>query len=639
MNTETEPVGQKPIHSSMAIDKLQKFKSKLHATGIFSAIDLQFAGFVLRFSTDQDPDVFLAAALVSRATTAGHICLDLDSVSEILILEQPAIHETVCCPMVHKWRPKLAAHPAVGTPGDRSPLILDDQNRLYLYRYWEYEKKLSASIRSRASGVSTDFRPRKVKACLDRLFPTRDKDVDWQKVSAIITLLKRFSVITGGPGSGKTHTIAGILAFLLECSDGDNLKIHLTAPTGKAAARLGESIMQAKKHLNCSPAVKDEIPSEVSTIHRLLKPITGTPYFGYDSANQLPADVVVVDEASMVDLALMSKLLQAIAPNTRLLIVGDKDQLASVEAGSVLGDICHRQALHGFSVDFLKHVKKVTGMATENFAQMPETQTSLQDCICSLQKNYRFSSRSGIGAISRAINRGDIQKSMDLLKKPPQTTVEWVAINTPNDLSRQLAGVILAGYRKYLTIKDPVLAMKAFNKFKILCALKIGPFGATSVNKMAEQFLGHEKLIGDHPAGNHPWYRGRPIMITKNDYSLGLYNGDIGLTLTDPNGADGQLHVYFQDATGDIRRFPAHRLPEHETVYAMTVHKSQGSEFDHVILILPDKDYPLMTRELIYTGLTRARRKVSIWGTESVLRLAISRKIERSSGLREALWG
>ena len=181
-----------------------------------------------------------------------------------------------------------------------------------------------------------------------------------------------------------------------------------------------------------------------------------------------------------------------------------------------------------------------------------------------------------------------------------------------------------------------MLAMDAFNEFKILCALKIGPFGVTSVNNLAEQVLIRENLIGDHPVGSHPWYRGRPVMITRNDYSLGLYNGDIGITLPDPD--DDQLHVYFQDTSGGVRRFLPHRLPEHETVYAMTVHKSQGSEFDHVILILPDKDYPLLTRELIYTGLTRARQKVSIWGTELVLTTAISRKIERSSGLRDALW-
>ena len=590
------------------------------------------------FSADQDPDIFLAAALASRATAGGDICLDLDSMSATVLLEQAANHDPVFCPAVPEWRQKLIAHAAVGTPGDRCPLILDDRNRLYLYRYWNYENQLSSAIRSRAAGELADFNPRKIKAGLERLFPATDKGVDRQKVAALIALLKPFCVITGGPGSGKTFTIAGILAFILESTGRSNLNICLAAPTGKAAARLGQSILQAKEHLNCSRSVKDSIPEEVSTIHRLLQPISGTPYFRYDSHNLLAADIVVVDEASMVDLALMSKLLQAIEPDARLLIVGDKDQLASVEAGSVLGDICNRQVIHGFSDGFLEQIEAISGISTENFTRMPDTDSALQDCICLLQTNYRFSSHSGIGGLSRAINHGEIEKCLALLKKPSETAVEWVAINTPNDLNRQLAEVIIAGYRKYLTIRDPVLAMDAFSGFKILCALKIGPYGAKSVNHLAEQILGREKLIGDHPGGSHPWYRGRPVMITRNDYTLGLYNGDIGITLPDPGASDNQLHVYFQDTSGGARRFPPHRLPEHETVYAMTVHKSQGSEFDRVILILPDKDYPLMTRELIYTGLTRARQKVSVWGTEPVLTTAISRKIERSSGLCEALW-
>ena len=601
-------------------------------------MDLHFARFILRFCVDPDPDIFLAAALTSRASASGDICLNLDSVSETMLLEEQAGHGPVFCPPSVKWRQQLKAHTAVGKPGDRCPLILDDHNRLYLYRYWQYETKLSSAIHDRVTGELSDFSPGKVKACLDRLFPAGDGGVDYQKIAAVTALLKRFSVITGGPGSGKTHAIAGILALILECTGRDKLDISLAAPTGKAAARLGQSILHAKKHLDCSRSLKDGIPGEVFTIHRLLKPIPGTPYFRYNSENLLPADVVVVDEASMVDLALMSKLLQALAPDARLLIVGDRDQLASVEAGSVLGDICDRQAIHGFSKDFLEHIEALTGTSRQYFTQTSAKCPGLQDCIGVLQKSYRFSSQSGIGAISRAINLGDIEKSMALLKNPLETAVSWSEISPQNKLSSQLAAIIIDGYRKYLTIKDPMLAMDAFNEFKILCALKIGPFGVNSVNHLAEQVLIRENLIGDHPAGSHPWYRGRPVMITRNDYSLGLYNGDIGITLPDPDASDDQLHVYFQDAAGGVRRFLPHRLPEHETVYAMTVHKSQGSEFDHVILILPDMDYPLMTRELIYTGLTRARQTVSIWGTEPVLTTAISRKIERSSGLREALW-
>jgi exodeoxyribonuclease V alpha subunit len=602
-------------------------------------MDIHFARFILDFSKDQDPDIFLAAALVSRATANGDICLALDSVTETVLGEEQGSQDPIFCPPLKNWRRQLEAHPTVGKPGERRPLIIDDHNRLYLYRYWEYESRLSLAIRDRASGQLADFNPKDVNATLSRLFPATGQGLDWQKVAAVIALLKRFCVITGGPGSGKTHAIAGILALLVACTANHKLNICLTAPTGKAAARLGESILKVRGHLDCSRSVKDAIPVEVFTIHRLLKPIKATPYFHYNSDNPLPADVIVVDEASMVDLALMSKLLQACAPMARVLIVGDKDQLASVQAGSVLGDVCDRQVIHGFSKPFLKQLERLSGIAMENFTQGPEEGSGLQDCICELQDSYRFSSQSGIGGISRAINRGDNVMSMALLKDSAETGIGWVQINTPGELQPQLAPAIIDGYKKYLTIKDPVLAMDAFDGFKILCALNIGPYGAGAVNHLAEQVLLREKLIGNKPAQNHPWYRGRPVMITRNDYSLGLFNGDIGITLPDPEASsEDDLYVYFRDANDKVRRFLPHRLGQHETAYAMTVHKSQGSEFDRVVLVLPDKDYPLMTRELIYTGLTRARRNVSIWGTESVLTSAISRKIERSSGLREALW-
>ena len=521
----------------MGNESLQNLISTLNTAGIFSRIDIHFARFILDFSNDQDPDIFLAAALVSRATANGDICLDLDSMSETVLIEKQAGQDPIFYPPVEKWRPKLEAHPTVGKPGQRCPLIIDNHNRLYLYRYWEYENKLSLSIRDRASRELADFNPLGVNATLNRLFPATDGGLDWQKVAAVIGLLKGFSVITGGPGSGKTHAIAGILALIVACTDDPKLNIYLTAPTGKAAARLGESILRVKEHLDCSRSIKEAIPGDVFTIHRLLKPIPGTPYFHHNSDHLLPADVVVVDEASMVDLALMSKLLQACPPNARILVTGDKDQLASVQAGSVLGDLCDRQVIHGFSKSFLKQIVKFSGIAMENFTQRPEDGSGLPDCICELQNNYRFSSQSGIGGISRAINRGDNIKSMALLKNSDETGVEWVEINTPNELQNQLTPTIIDGYKKYVTIKDPVSAMDAFNEFKILCALNIGPYGAGSVNNLAEQVLRQKKLIGNKPAESHPWYRGRPVMITRNDYNLGLFNGDIGITLPDPEAS------------------------------------------------------------------------------------------------------
>ncbi len=619
--------------------KLPSIKSISNTTGIFSDIDLHFARFIARFGAAAEPHVFLAAALASRASGNGDICLDLAAAADTRLIDKQDGPDAVVCPSLADWRPKLLSSPAVGEPGQKCPLVLDARNRLYLYRYWEYENKLSDAIRQRARGELQDFNSRELSNALEKLFPpTSTGEVNWQAVAAVIAVFKRFSVITGGPGSGKTFTIAAILALLLECALTENANILLAAPTGKAAARLPESIHEAKQFLDCSASIKNAIPNEVSTIHRLLKPIAGTPYFRQNSENPLAADLVVVDEASMVDLALMSKLVQAVAPAARLVLIGDKDQLASVEAGSVLGDICDRQVHHGFSKSFLDKIEQFTQVKFDDTVQYSTNTSGLQDCITVLQKNYRFKPQSGIGGLSRSVNRGDSRKTLSFLNDPTDKSIARHDFFSDANLVRDLSRAIVEGYRNYLTIHDPMLAMSEFMRFKILCALKVGPFGVNSINGLAEQVLNQAGLLPRFQQGKYPWYRGRPVLITQNDYTLGLFNGDIGITLPDPDSPGDELFVYFPGVAGEFKRFPTHRLSAHETVYAMTIHKSQGSEFDHVIVLLPQKDYPLLTRELIYTGLTRARKTVSIWGPESVLKTAIPRKIERASGLRDALW-
>ncbi|MGD1975856.1 MAG: exodeoxyribonuclease V subunit alpha [Desulfobacterales bacterium] len=623
----------------MTIDHNKNILSQIKHTGLFSEMDLHFARFIARFSPDWNTDIFMAAALVSRATADGNICLELEAVAEPALLENRDMPDKLNLPSPTQWRQTLFSSPAVGRPGDKRPLILDDRNRLYLYRYWDYEKKLAHTIKERIKGELQGINLGELRTSIQQLFPEAENGkINWQKIAATVAVLKRFSVITGGPGSGKTFTIAGILALLLASARDTTPKILLAAPTGKAAARLAESIKQARQYLACSDAIKYGIPDNVYTIHRLLKPVVGTPYFRHHVDNPLPADIVVIDEASMVDLALMSKLVAAVTPDGRLLLVGDKDQLASVEAGSVLGDICDRQIIHGFSKRFLKKIEKLTRTKVADSTPLSEDQPGLQDCITVLQKSYRFSAHGGIGGLSRTINLGDANASLALINAPSETSISFHDIRSRRMLMHELTRMIVDGYRKYLTCQDPGCAMDEFSRFKILCALKKGPFGVTAINRLAEQVLGDEGLIPRAQPLNRPWYHGRPVLITRNDYNLNLFNGDIGITLPDPDASDDELQVYFPGTAGEFRRFPIHALSDHETVYAMTVHKSQGSEFDHVALILPDKDYPLLTRELIYTGLTRARQTVSVWGTESVLRTAIVRKIERTSGLREALW-
>jgi len=520
------------------------------------------------------------------------------------------------------------------------PLILDTRNRLYLYRYWEYENNLSQLIKKRVDQGVVDLNMQLLKQSIRRHFPEdHHPAVDWQKVAAVTAVLKKFCIITGGPGTGKTFTIAKILVLLLEQASEAGLEIRLAAPTGKAASRLQESIKKAIGSLDCSDEIKQAIPAEVYTIHRLLRPIPDSPYFRYNFENPIPADIVVVDEASMVDLAMMSKLVEAVPLSARLVLIGDKDQLASVEAGSVLGDICDRNHLHGFSDGFRSTFWELTHENLNFGSQTCAPKPGLQECIVVLQKSRRFAADSGIGALGQSVNCGDTEKTIALLKNANDPSVVWYEIGSATDFYYRLAKEINDGYSEYLKIKDPPLALAHFNRFKILCALKIGSFGVDAINKLAEKVLFQHNLIQLDPKSDPVWYRGRPILITNNDYNLGLFNGDIGITMPDPSAGNNDLFVFFPGNAGETRRFAPYRLPEHETVYAMTVHKSQGSEFDKVVLVLPDRDYPVLTRELVYTGLTRTRKKISIWATRSILACAISRPIIRTSGLREALWG
>ena len=601
----------------------------IHRSDVLSPLNRYFGVFVCRLADAPDPDLFLAAALVSRATERGDICLDLPSVADELAREQL---NPLDFPNLKTWLDKLETSPVVGRPGQRRPLILDHRNRLYLFRYWEYENQLAEAIQNR---IQADFEvsdPDAYHRSFKRMFPrTAGDQVDWQAVAAGVATLKRFCVITGGPGTGKTSTVAKILALLLEQDPHGDLRILLATPTGKAAARLKESIRESKVRLDCSEAIRKQIPTEVYTIHRLLKPIPNSPYFHHHHDNPLPADVVVVDEASMVDLALMSKLVQATPPSARLILLGDRDQLASVEPGAVLGDICDRNRPHGFSQAF---VRKLHALTTIDLPPGGDDRQPLRDSIVELLKSYRFSVEGGIGQLSRAVSAGNRNAVWQALTGS-NPDVEWHEIRSSDSFAGKLTDRIIEGYRPYLSEREPINALAQFGGFKILCALNHGPFGIIALNKLAEEVLRRENLLA---RSDNPWYVGKPVLVRRNDYHLGLFNGDIGITLPSADLGDETLFVYFPDESGGVRGFPFQRLPEHDTAFAMTVHKSQGSEFEEVLLILPDNDYPLLTRELVYTALTRASRTVSIWGTKSVLDAAIDRQIERASGLRDALW-
>lgn len=606
---------------------------RLYHKGLLNHLDIHFANFLTRLANRDSSDLFLAGALASTHTREGHICIDLSEVGGKPLIEGDDIEEPLVCPPADDWCRSLRDTPVVGIPGQFKPLIMDKKSRLYLYRYWNYQKKLSDFIRERLSRSDASIDIPLLKEGLNRLFPApEDEGIDWQKVAALTALIKRFCVISGGPGTGKTTTVAKILVLLLEQAGPERLRIALTAPTGKAAARLQEAIKLAKADLNCLDPIKEAIPEESSTIHRLLGTIPGSTAFYYNARNRLQVDVVVVDEASMVDLALMSKLIQAMPSQARLILLGDKDQLASVEAGAVLGDICDRNHVHRFSRPFLNLIAEVTGYEIQEAIHGAPVD-GIQDCIVQLQKSYRFGWDSGIDAVSRAVNSGDHDHALALLMEGKHADIQWSELPPPNALPRAIRETIIREYGDQVKCVDPAEIPQVFERFQVLCALREGPYGVRALNRIIEKILEQEGLIRPETR----WYAGRPIIMTKNDYNLQLYNGDVGLTLPDPMESH-ELRVFFPSSDGSLRKFHPIRLPEHETVYAMTVHKSQGSEFERVMFLLPDRDVPVLTRELIYTGITRARKTVTLLGTQNVFRNAISRRMQRTSGLRDALW-
>ena len=600
---------------------------------IFTPLDIHFARFMERLCGGDAPELSLAAALVSSYARQGHICLDLSSMAGKPLFETMEGENSIVCPELNYWCGRIRESTVVGAPGQYKPLILDDRSRLYLFRYWDYQQKLADFIKKHVREDGEDINISIMREGLERLFPTcQSEEMDWQKIAAATAAMKRFCVVSGGPGTGKTTTVAKILALLLELSDPETLRITLAAPTGKAAARLQETLMRAKEKLNCQSRIKETIPEEASTIHRLLGTIPGSPYFRHDANNRLPIDVVVVDEASMVDLALLSKLIQALPSHARLILLGDKDQLASVEAGAVLGDICNTGNTQSYSRRFCMDLKKITGYEIMTYPDGDDA-SGIQDCIVQLPKSYRFGSESGIDALSRAVNAGDGDLAISLLKGDRSAGIKWKDLPDAKALAQDTRDKIIQGFGNYLRAKEPKQIFHLFEQFRILCAVREGPYGVHAVNFLVEQILKEEKIIEPEKR----WYWGRPVLITSNDYNLRLFNGDMGIILPDQE-ADNDLRAFFPAADETLRKFHPLRLPEHETVYAMTVHKSQGSEFDRVLLVLPERESPVLTRELMYTGITRAKESVEVWGIEDVFRKAVSRSIERSSGLRDALW-
>ncbi|MGZ8067728.1 exodeoxyribonuclease V subunit alpha [Aeromonas salmonicida] len=680
------------ISTATSVMMVERLKT-LALAGRIRQLDLQFAKLVADLGGG--PELVLGAALTCYELGRGHVCLPLemlvagslrpfgldpDQSRDLLgALADPA-----------SWPALFAASPLVGTEQDdglapRWPLRLW-RDRLYLTRYHDFELGVARHLRALSeraewpeiapalsrlfardyglvfgallkARLATDFSARHfVEKYLDLVFP---HEVDWpaievllgsaqaasdlgkldalvpealccngQKLAAATAAARPFAVISGGPGTGKTTTVAKLLAILVETGlqVGKAPAIRLVAPTGKAAARLTESIGSALQALDLPPEWVEAIPTEAGTLHRLLGVIPGRSQFRHHAGNPLHLDLLVVDEASMVDLPMMARLLDALPSHARLILLGDKDQLASVEAGAVLGDICSfiEQGISPAQADWLS---RQTGYRLQG----TPVGAPVRDSLCLLSKSWRFDQHSGIGQLARACNGGDA------------TAVEAVWGMGFADISlhpwageayEALITQGVAGYGSYLKAaragEEAAAVFKAFNGFQILCALRDGPFGVEGLNERLELALSRAGLI----ARDGDWYAGRPVMVVRNDHGVGLYNGDMGLCLPDETG---RLKVWFEQPDGSLRALLPSRLPPHETVYAMTIHKSQGSEFAHTVLVLPDSPSPLLTRELVYTGITRAKARLDLYGDRALLAQAVRKKTERYSGLAQRL--
>ena len=534
----------------------------------------------------------------------------------------------------------LLSHHSVG---EQKPLQLFNQ-RLYFSRLAGYEQTLAQRLLT-MSERQLNLDDAVLAQLLTRYFPDDPSiDIDWQKVACAIAATKGFSVITGGPGTGKTTTVTKLLAILQSLYQAAPLSIKLVAPTGKAAARLTESILGAKNKLTEIPAdINSLIPQSAQTIHRLLgvKPFTNK--FRHDKSNPLHVDVLIIDEASMVDLSLMAKLIEALPDHARLILLGDKDQLASVDTGSVMSDLCQGLVLGQtprYSKVRCEQLNTLCFNGTVKLKAQTQSEFKLADCIAFLQHSYRFDAKSGIGQLALAVNTNN----RGILNYVEQQSSEghfsdiildYDFVSTPIE---KLVNSAASHYANYLTLiaqgASVAQVHAAFASYQLLAAVREGDYGVNSLNQRIERVLQQQGLISVNPNQRH--YIGMPIMVSQNDYQLKLFNGDIGILMPDDSG---QLKAVFIDEQGNERAFSPARLPAHDKVYVMTIHKSQGSEFSYTAMVLPPLKQASIgiNRQLVYTGITRAKQTFELVADKKVLQLAMGKSVSRASGLYERL--
>ncbi|WP_216782643.1 exodeoxyribonuclease V subunit alpha [Candidatus Profftia tarda] len=593
------------------------------------SLDIHFARLM---ASNGHPHLALASALVSKGTSAGHVCLPLSQLSiETLVLQFPyfssdmrSFFGSIC---EKKWQDLLLSEPEVSDGSYMAPMILQ-YSLLYLQRSWRDECCVAKFFAT--SYFPLYYDEQYLSKILAHLFPPRNSvnAINWQKVAVGVAAMSKVSIILGGPGTGKTTTVTKLLTALIQLYPYKKLRIQLAAPTGKAAARLTETLGVAINMLNLDIQVRQSLPQEAYTLHRLLGAQYNNARFRYYQDNPLRLDVLVVDEASMVDLSMMSKIISAIPKDARLILLGDRNQLLSVESGSILGDLCYF-AKFGFRPARARSLSILCQYSITEGNYEPDI--AIRDSICLLKKNYRFKVNSGIAQLATAVNSGDAAHALKLLNKK-FTDISWIPMTKNKDYDT-LIQTCVEGYRSTLELvydrADITKVFTSFSRFRLLCALREGLFGQSGLNERIELALAKAKLIKRSSQDYRNWYSGKPIMLTRNDSSLGLFNGDIGISLAYP--AYG-IRVYFQLSDGSIKSVHPSCLPQVDTAYAMTVHKSQGSEFAHAILVLPVDFSAIVTRELLYTAITRAKQKITIFSKDKILVSAICTPTLRQSG-------
>lgn len=622
----------------------------LRERDVLTDADVHVTDTVARLTGERGDEALLAVALAVRAPRLGHVCLELQRVGEIGLAAEGQARLDVPLPELEPWLAALRTSPAVRANGDDdrdhvAPLVLDG-HRLYLDRYWRYEQRLVSRLISLLDREPREIDTATLRQRLDELFPREDDAL--QRRAAENAATRALTVLTGGPGTGKTTTVVRMLAtLLLSASDGAYPRVVLCAPTGKAAVRMAEAVRGIAAKL---PAPEETITAlrnlPALTMHRLLGWRSGSPTrFLHDANNPLPYDVVVVDETSMASLPMMARLVDALGERTRLILVGDRDQLTSVDAGAVFSNICGPQDADS----------STSRLGVGNAAVETGGHPELAGSIVTLTRFHRFGARSGIGALARAIQRlgtghkESVEDVMTLLsgeRSGPNDRLRYddVALVAPSAKGQQplpdgLLGEVIAGYGAAVQLAidgSPAIdVLEAFERIRVLTVLRRGPDGVHALNRALERALA--AAVPGY-AVDAPLPIGKPLLVTRNDYHAQLYNGDVGVVVRD-SVSPSQRRVAFPTIDGGVRLLAPARLPETEPVFAMSVHKSQGSQFGQVVLVLPRIDSPLLSRELVYTGVTRAEQNVAIVADEGILATALSRRVQRASGLAERLWG